>query len=40
MIHTLQNGRKILWKFFIFMEIEPFSYSFMMTKTPNLSNGK
>ena len=28
-IHTLINGRKILWKLFIFMEIEPFTYYFM-----------
>ena len=24
-IHTLQDGRKILWWFFLFVEIEPFS---------------
>ena len=30
-IHNLQNGINILWQFFVFMEIEPFPYYFMMT---------
>ena len=29
-----------MWKFFIFMELELFSYYFMITKTLNLSNVK
>ena len=37
-IHTLQNGRNALWKFFIFMELDPYIYYFMMIKTLNLSN--
>ena len=39
-IHTLQDGRNILCKFFIFMELYPFSYYFVITKKPNLSNVK
>ena len=39
-IHTLQNGRNILWQLFIFIELELFFYYFMMTKTLNLSNGE
>ena len=30
-IHTAIYERKILWQFFIFMELEPFSYYFMTT---------
>ena len=39
-IHTLQNGGGILRKLFIFMELEPFSYYFMITKTLNMSHEK
>ena len=39
-IHTLQNRREILWWFFIFMEVEPFSHYFLMTKTPYLPSVK
>ena len=39
-IHNLQNGRKELWQFFIFMGLEPFFYYFMMTKTLHMSNDK
>ena len=39
-IHTLKNGRKILWQFFIFMELEPFLNYFIMTKTLKKSNRK
>ena len=37
-IHTLQDGRRIMWCFFIFMELELFSYYFVITKTLNWSN--
>ena len=37
-IHTYLDRIKILWKFFIFMELEPFSYYSLITKTPKLSN--
>ena len=36
-IHTTQYGRKNL-QFFIFMELEPFSYYFVITKILNLSH--
>ena len=39
-IHTLQNVRKILWQFFIIMELELYLYYFMMTKTPYLPSVK
>ena len=39
-IHTIQYGRIILWKLFIFMELEPFSYYFVITKTLSWSNEK
>ena len=38
--HTLQYGRKILWRFFIFMELELFPYYFLITKTLSQSNDK
>ena len=31
---------KILWLFFIFIELEPFCYYLVITKIPNLSNVK
>ena len=37
-IHTLQYGSKILWYFFIFMELEQISYYSVITKTLNLSH--
>ena len=36
-IHNIQNAGKILWQLFIFMELEPFPYYFVITKTLNLS---
>ena len=39
-IHNLQYGRKILWEFFIFIEIDPFLYYFVLSKTPSLSKEK
>ena len=39
-IDTPQYGRKVLWQFFMFMELEPFSYYFISTKTLNLSHVK
>ena len=39
-VQTLQNGIKILWKFFTFMELEQFFYYFMMTKTPYIPSMK
>ena len=39
-IHNLQDGSKILWQFFIFLDAEPFFYYFVITKTPNLSSLK
>ena len=37
-IHALQNGGKILWKILIFIDLEPFFYYFLITKTLNLSH--
>ena len=37
-IYTLQYARKIFFFFFLFMELEPFFYYFVITKTLNLSN--
>ena len=39
-IHNPQYGIKILWQFFIFMELEPFSYYLVITQTLNLSHVK
>ena len=39
-IYTPQDGRKILWQFFIFMKLYPFLYYFLITKTLNLSHNK
>ena len=39
-IYTLQFERKILWQFFIYMELDPFFYYFLFTKTLNLSHNK
>ena len=39
-IHTLKYGRRILWWFFIFMDLEPFFYYFVITKTPNMRHVK
>ena len=37
---SLQYGRQVLWKFFIFMGLKQFSYYFVIPKTPSLSNKK
>ena len=39
-IHNPQDGRKILWKLFIFMEQEPFYYYSVINKTLIMSNVK
>ena len=39
-IHTLHDGRKVLWLFFIFMRLEPFYYYYIITKTLKLNNVK
>ena len=39
-IHTLKYRRRILWELFVFMELKPFLYYFVITKTQNLSNQK
>ena len=39
-IYILYKMGEKLWQFFIFMELEPFFYYFVITKTPNLSNVK
>ena len=39
-IHTPQYRRKILLQLFIFMELKPFPYYFMITKTLNSSHKK
>ena len=39
-IHTIKYGRKILWYFFIFIELELFYYYFVITKTMSWSNKK
>ena len=39
-IHTLLDWRKMLWQFFIFVELELFSYFFVITKTLNLGGVK
>ena len=38
-VRPLKDGRK-LWKFLIFLELEPFSYYFVFTKIINLSSKK
>ena len=35
-----QNGINLLWQFFIFVELEPFFYYFVITKTLNMSHVK
>ena len=37
-IHTSQYGSKLLFQLFLFVELEPFSYYFVTTKTLNLSH--
>ena len=39
-IYSTQDRRKMLWQLFIFMEVEPFLYYFMITKTLNTSHEK
>ena len=39
-IHTQQDGRKIFWQIFKFMELEPFHCYFVITNTLNLSHLK
>ena len=39
-IHPIQDEREKLWRFFIFLELEPFSYYFLITNTLNQSNDK
>ena len=39
-IHTAQDRSKILCQLFIFMELDPFYYHFVITKTMNLSQAK
>ena len=39
-VHTTYYGSKILCQFFIFMELDPFYYYFVITNTLNLSNVK
>ena len=38
--HTPQDGSKIFWQLFIFMELDPFYYYIMITKTLNMSHKK
>ena len=39
-IYALQYGIKLLWQFFIFMELYPIPHYFMITKTLILSEEK
>ena len=39
-MNTTQDDRKVLLQLFIFMDIEPFSYYFVTTKTLTLSHMK
>ena len=39
-IHTLHDGRNTIWQLFIFMELEPFIYYFVITQTQNMSDVK
>ena len=38
--YLLYKMVEMFWQFFIFMELPPFSYYCVITKTPNLSNIK